>query len=95
LQQGIAHQTLGSTATHKPIGLDLAYADWRFMQGGNAVLGKQPGRASDPGSWGLGALYQSVDKDALFGQIADSDSATASRTRRAGSSRAPTCRSAT
>lgn len=36
------NQTLGGTATRKSIGLDLAYADWRFMPGGNLVLGKQP-----------------------------------------------------
>ena len=36
-----SNQTLGSSGTRKPIALDLAYADWRFMQGGNLVLGKQ------------------------------------------------------
>jgi FtsZ-binding cell division protein ZapB len=36
-------------------------------------LGTFLGRASDPGSWELGVLYQSIDKDALFGQIVDSD----------------------
>lgn len=36
------NQTLGGTSSRKQIGLDLAYADWRFMQGGNLVLGKQP-----------------------------------------------------
>lgn len=35
------NQTLGGTATRKSIGLDLAYADWRFAPGGNLVLGKQ------------------------------------------------------
>lgn len=36
------NQTLGGTSSRKNIGLDLAYADWRFMPGGNFVLGKQP-----------------------------------------------------
>jgi hypothetical protein len=36
------NQTLGGTNSRKQIGLDMAYADWRFMQGGNLVLGKQP-----------------------------------------------------
>ena len=36
------NQTLGGTSSRKQIGLDLAYADWRFMPGGNLVLGKQP-----------------------------------------------------
>jgi hypothetical protein len=36
------NQTLGGTSSRKQIGLDLAYADWRFMPGGDLVLGKQP-----------------------------------------------------
>jgi hypothetical protein len=36
------NQTLGGTSSRKQIGLDLAYADWRFAPGANAVLGKQP-----------------------------------------------------
>jgi Putative porin len=36
------NQTLGGTSSRKQIGLDLAYADWRFLTGGNLVLGKQP-----------------------------------------------------
>jgi len=36
------NQTLGGTSSRKSIGLDMAFADWRFMQGGNLVLGKQP-----------------------------------------------------
>jgi hypothetical protein len=36
------NQTLGGSSSRKSIGLDLAYADWRFMPGGNLVLGKQP-----------------------------------------------------
>ena len=36
------NQTLGGTSSRKQIGLDLGYADWRFMPGGNLVLGKQP-----------------------------------------------------
>jgi hypothetical protein len=37
-----SNQTLGGTSSRKSIGLDLAYADWGFMQGGNVLLGKQP-----------------------------------------------------
>lgn len=36
------NQTLGGDSSRKSIGLDLAYADWKFMAGGNLVLGKQP-----------------------------------------------------
>ena len=36
-------------------------------------LGAVLGKASDAGSWEVGALYQSIDKDALFGQIFESD----------------------
>ena len=36
------NQTLGGTSSRKQIAVDLAYADWRFMQGGDLVLGKQP-----------------------------------------------------
>jgi hypothetical protein len=36
------NQTLGGTSSRKQIALDLAYADWRFAPGSNAVLGKQP-----------------------------------------------------
>ena len=36
------NQTLGGAGTKKTLDLDLAYADWRFMEGGNLVLGKQP-----------------------------------------------------
>ena len=36
------NQTLGGASSRKQIGLDLAYADWRFMPGGDLVLGKQP-----------------------------------------------------
>jgi hypothetical protein len=32
--------TLNDEGTRKSIGLDLAYADWRYMQGGNLLLGK-------------------------------------------------------
>jgi hypothetical protein len=36
-----SNQTEGSSGTRKSIGLDLAYADWTFAQGGDAILGKQ------------------------------------------------------
>ena len=35
-----SNQTLGGTGTRKTIGLDMAYVDWKFMEGGNLLLGK-------------------------------------------------------
>ncbi|MGB8327135.1 MAG: putative porin [Steroidobacteraceae bacterium] len=45
-----------------PSGLDSAYA-----------AGFTYGRASNPGTWEFGYIYQKVEKDALFGQWVDSD----------------------
>jgi hypothetical protein len=36
-------------------------------------VGVRLGRASNPRTWEVGAMYQSIDKDALFGQFVDSD----------------------
>jgi hypothetical protein len=36
-------------------------------------VGFRLGRASNPRTWEVGAMYQSIDKDALFGQLIDSD----------------------
>ena len=36
-----SNQTLGSASTRKDIYLDLAYADWKFAEGANLILGKQ------------------------------------------------------
>ena len=36
------NQTLTGVASRKPIGLDMAYADWQFTKGANLLLGKQP-----------------------------------------------------
>jgi len=44
-----SNQTLGSSATRKSIGLDMAYVDWKFMDGANLVLGKQPHPYFRPG----------------------------------------------
>lgn len=44
-----SNQTLGSNGTRKSIGLDMAYVDWKFTQGGNGVLGKQPWAIWRPG----------------------------------------------
>ena len=44
-----SNQTLGGTSSRKSIGLDLAYADWGFMPGGNVLLGKQPIPVFRPG----------------------------------------------
>jgi hypothetical protein len=44
-----SNQTLGGTSSRKSIGLDLAYADWGFTQGGNVLLGKQPNPVFRPG----------------------------------------------
>ena len=43
-------------------GLDTAWA-----------LGMNYGKASEPRSWEVGYLYQTVQKDALFGAFVDSD----------------------
>jgi hypothetical protein len=37
------------------------------------ALGAQLGKASDARTWGIGAEYQSVEKDAIFGQFIDGD----------------------
>jgi hypothetical protein len=49
-------------ALNIPSGLDLAY-----------TAGFTYGKASNPGTWEFGYLYQKVEKDALFGQWVDSD----------------------
>jgi hypothetical protein len=36
-----SNQTLGGAGTRKSIGVDLAFVDWRFMNGGDVILGKQ------------------------------------------------------
>jgi uncharacterized coiled-coil protein SlyX len=45
-----------------PAGLDTAYA-----------AGFNYGRASEPGTWEIGFLYQRIEKDAMFAQWIDSD----------------------
>jgi hypothetical protein len=44
-----SNQTLGGVSTRKSIGLDMAFVDWAFMPGGNAVLGKQANPIFRPG----------------------------------------------
>jgi hypothetical protein len=44
-----SNQTLGGVGSRKAIGLDMAFVDWRFMPGGNVVLGKQPNPIFRPG----------------------------------------------
>lgn len=44
-----SNQTLGSTGTRKSIGLDMGYVDWKFMEGGNLLLGKQVNPVFKPG----------------------------------------------
>jgi hypothetical protein len=44
-----SNQTLGSTGTRKTIGLDMGYVDWKFMEGGNLLLGKQVNPVFKPG----------------------------------------------
>jgi Putative porin len=44
-----SNQTLGSVGTRKSIGLDMAYVDWKFMEGGNLLLGKQVNPIFRPG----------------------------------------------
>jgi hypothetical protein len=35
-----SNQTLGGTGARKSIGVDMAFADWNFIQGGNLIIGK-------------------------------------------------------
>lgn len=44
-----SNQTLGGTGTRKSIGLDMAFVDWKFMQGGDILLGKMPNPVFRPG----------------------------------------------
>ena len=44
-----SNQTLGGTGTRRPIGVDMAYVDWKFMPGGNVLLGKQVNPIFRPG----------------------------------------------
>jgi hypothetical protein len=44
-----SNQTLGAASTRKDIYLDLAYADWKFAEGANLVLGKQRWEHVRPG----------------------------------------------
>jgi cell division protein FtsB len=37
-----SNQTLGEQNQRKTVGVDMAFADWNFMQGANLILGKQP-----------------------------------------------------
>ncbi len=56
-----------------------AHADWmKNDDAGNGLdtaysFGVLLGRASDPGTWELGYVYQHIEKDALFAQFIDSD----------------------
>jgi hypothetical protein len=45
-----SNQTLGAQSTRKSIGVDMAFADWNFMQGANLILGKQPWPFWRPGN---------------------------------------------
>ncbi len=68
-QNGKADFAFASTnpTLNNPAGLDSAYA-----------VGFTYGRASTPGTWEVGYMYQKVEKDALFGQWIDSDFAAGS-----------------
>ena len=44
-----SNQTLGGSGSRKSIGLDMAYIDWKFMEGGNLLLGKQVNPIFRPG----------------------------------------------
>lgn len=63
-----------TTLANRPF---TAYVD--YAQNGDAQLdtaysvGFQYGRASNPQTWEIGAVYQKIEKDALFGQYLDSD----------------------
>ena len=68
---------MGLTVGNLPLSLWADYAqnmasdveDDDTAYGVGVILGK----ASNPRTWEVGLLYQSIDKDALFGQFVDSD----------------------
>ena len=66
--------TLNDEATRKAIGLDLAYVDWRYMQGGNMLLGKmkqpffKPGQSLFfDGDWNPEGIATTIDRGMFFG----------------------------
>ncbi len=69
-----SNQSLGSNGTRKAIGLDQAFADWRFMPGGNLLLGKQPNPIWRPGQslfydgdYNPEGAVLKIDRGLLFG----------------------------
>ncbi|MDH5227805.1 MAG: putative porin [Gammaproteobacteria bacterium] len=44
-----SNQTLGGAGSRKTIGLDMAFVDWKFMQGGDLLLGKMANPVFRPG----------------------------------------------
>ena len=67
---------VGLTAFNQPLTFWANYAqnmaddvEFDTAYGVGAMLGK----ASNPRTWEAGVFYQSIDKDALFGQFIDSD----------------------
>ena len=66
--------TLNDEASRKEIGLDLAYVDWRYMQGGNLLLGKvkqpffKPGQSLFfDGDWNPEGIATTIDRGMFFG----------------------------
>jgi hypothetical protein len=67
---------VAATAAGLPLTLSAAYA--RNLAAGVEydtawALGIAVGKAAEPRTWEASALYQELDKDALFGQTVDSD----------------------
>ena len=67
---------MGFTAFNLPLTIWANYAqnmaedvEFDTAYGAGVMLGK----ASNPKTWEAGVFYQSIDKDALFGQFVDSD----------------------
>ena len=66
--------TLNDEASRKDIGLDLAYVDWRYMPGGNLLLGKMKQPYWKPGQslffdndWNPEGVATTVDRGMFFG----------------------------
>jgi len=90
-RSAFSNQTLGGTGTRKSIGVDMAYVDWKFMNGANLVLGKQPHPYFRPGQslffdgdWNPEGGAVKFDRGMFFGSAYGCGSpSSTTRTRRA------------
>ena len=68
--------TLNDEGSRKEIGLDLAYVDWRYMQGANLLLGKMKQPYFRPGQslffdndWNPEGIATTIDRGMFFGTL--------------------------